>query len=189
MSDFLECILDELCKRLKEIELRHGYLSYLIETRLANEKMIQLEVMRLVSLMDGVDDYLPEKPYSMGSGEKCDFWFRANGLDYWLEVKVLPTNYRKGGHHSKAIKNGVDAIIKDISRLREFVPPPALRFTLSVFYPMYPESYHTFSRCHLSRLSGVLGKNIQWPSRRIVVGDASIDLYLAEVEGEHSERL
>lgn len=181
MSNLLERILDGLCDRLKSIEERHGYLSFMIESRLANEKMLQLEVMRLVSLMNEVDDYLPERPYSQGLGEKCDLWFRARGLDYWLEIKMRPTNYRKGEFHSKAIKGGIDAIIKDIIRLRKLVSAPALRFVLLAFYPMYPESYITFNRYHIRRLSDALRRNIQGPSRRIVMGDVSFDLYLAEV--------
>lgn len=102
MNKLLEGVLDELCNRLKHIEERHGYLSHLIEKRFANEKMWQLEVMRLISLMPDVEHYLVEKPYGKEEQDKCDLWFKVGSFDYWLEVKTRPTNYRKGDHHSKA---------------------------------------------------------------------------------------
>ena len=94
---------------------------------------------------------------------------------------MRPTNYRKGEHHSKAISKGIDKTIDDIARLREYISPPSLGYGLLAFYPMYPESYAVFNRSHLSRLSHTLGRDIEGPSRKIAVGDASFDLYLIRV--------
>lgn len=181
VSELLEHILDALCDRLKNIEERHSYLSFLIEKRLANEKMLQLELMRLISLMPEVEDFLPERPYGKEAREKCDFWFTVSGLAHWLEIKMRPTNYRKGEHHSKAISKGIDDAIRDIERLSKLSLGHALRFGLLVFYPMYPESYPIFNRYHLSRLCEAAGRDIKEPSRRISVGDAYVDIYLVEV--------
>lgn len=181
MSELLERVLDALCDRLKTIEEHHRYLSFLIDKRLANEKMLQLEVMRLISLMPEVEDFLPEKPYGQGAREKCDFWFKAGGRDHWLEIKMRPTNYRKGDHHSKAMSKGIDDAIRDVGRLRELPLAPALRFGLLAFYPMYPDSYSTFNRYQVRRLSEALARDIEGPSRSISIGDAHLDIYLVEV--------
>jgi hypothetical protein len=182
MNGLLERALDGLCERLRQIEADHRYISLLIERRLANEKMLQLEVMRLISLMPEVEHYLPEKPYGEESREKCDFWFKASGTEHWLEIKMRPTNYRKKEHHSKGISTGIDQAIQDIRRLRELSLAPALRFGLLVFYPMYPENYPTFNRCHLSRLSAAVAREIEGPSRSISIGDANLDIYLVEAQ-------
>lgn len=181
MTELLERVLDDLCRRLKDIEKRHSYLSLLIETRLANEKMLQLEVMRLVSLMPEVEDYLVEKPYVKGAHGKCDLWFKAGRYDYWLEIKMRPTNYRKGEHHSKAMSRGIDQAIQDIERLCKLPLGTALKFGLLALYPMYPESYAIFNRYHLRRLCEATGREIEEPSRKIAVGDAYFDIYLLEV--------
>ncbi len=182
ISRLLEEILDGLYLRIEYIENRHGYISYLIEHRLANEKMIQLEVMRLVSLISEVDDYLVEKPYgTQPNTGKCDIWFSAKGIEYWMEVKTRVTNYRKAEHHSKAISRGVDDAIEDFQRLKEYVRPPAIRLGLFAFYPIYPENYDTFNQYHVRRLSNAAGRNISGPSRKIRILDGSFDLYLIEV--------
>jgi hypothetical protein len=181
MSVMLEEVLDGLCDRIGRIERLHGNISSLMRERLANEKMLQLEVMRLVSLMKGVDDYLVEKPYGHGVGEKCDLWFKESGTEYWMEIKMRPTNYRKAAHHSKAFSRGIDSAITDFERLKEWVSPPAHRLGLFAFYPLYPESWGIFKRYHLSRLSNAVGRDIVGPSKRIQVGDANFDIYLVEV--------
>lgn len=181
MSELLERVLDGLCRRLEYIEEHHRYLSFLIEKRLTNEKMLQLEIMRLISLAPEVDDFLPEKPYGEETRAKCDFWFTVDGVAHWLEIKMRSTNYRKGEHHSKAISKGIDDAIKDIERLSKLPLGSALRFGLLVFYPIYAESYPIFKRYHLRRLSEAVARDIDEPSRRICVGDAYFDIYLVEV--------
>ncbi len=51
-------IVSELSERLKTIEDKYGYLFYLIKERFANEKLIQLEIMRIISLRPEVVEYL-----------------------------------------------------------------------------------------------------------------------------------
>ena len=60
-TDLINRLLDELVKKLETIDEKYGYLSFLIEERFTNEKLLQLEVMRIVSLMPEVVEYLPEK--------------------------------------------------------------------------------------------------------------------------------
>jgi len=178
-------LMDELVKRLNTIEGKYGYLSFLIEERFTNEKLLQLEVMRIVSLMPEVAEYLPEKPYNYRSKEKCDFWYKtSDSTEHWMEIKMWPTNYRvmqSRAKQSKAITNGVESIIEDIKRLEEKAPQNAKKYILFAFFPVYPESYKTFNKLHLSKISEVAGKKIKLPDKRIQVGDASFDLYLVEL--------
>jgi hypothetical protein len=80
----------ELEKRLNKIEKKNNVFSTLIENRVANEKLLQLEIMHILSQNPEVDDYLPEKFYPERK-EKCDFWFiTKNKLEYWVELKTRP---------------------------------------------------------------------------------------------------
>jgi len=177
-------LLDELTKRLETIEEKYRYLSFLIDVRYANEKLLQLEVMRIVSLMPEVVEYLPEKPYDHATKDKCDFWFKtSDSIEHWMEIKMRPTNYRvmhSKSRHAKAITNGIDSIVSDIERLRH-QPKDARKSVLFAFYPMYRESYDTFNKKHLPKISKACGKEITAPSRSIQVGEASFDLYYVEL--------
>lgn len=173
-------LIERLPKRLKAIEENHGYLSYLIRKRYANEKLLQLEIMNLVSSYDSVLDYLPEKLYDENSTEKCDFWFRTNNYEYWVEIKTRPTNYRKPGH-AKAITNSIDSVIEDINRLRNYTVGSSKRYCIFAFYPLYDDSYSTFNRIHLSRISEVLGRKIKGPEIHIPIHDAFFDIYFVSV--------
>ena len=176
-------LLDELAKRLNTVEEKYRYLSFIIKERFTNEKLLQLEVMRIISLMPEVMEYLPEKLYAT-SKEKCDFWFKtSDSKEHWLEIKMRPTNYRlrqSRAGHGKAITHGVDSIIDDIKRL-EKAPRNAKKYVLFAFFPMYPESYNTFNKTHLLKISEAIGKEITSPNKSIRVGEASFDLYLVEL--------
>jgi hypothetical protein len=178
-------LMDELVKRLNTIEEKYGYLTFLIEERLTNEKLLQLEVMRIISKMPEVDEYLPEKPYNYRSKEKCDFWYKtSDSTEHWMEIKMRPTNYRKmksKSKHGKAITHGVDSIIDDIKRLEEKAPKNSKKYALFAFFPMYPESYDKFNKVHLSKICKAADKKITQPNERIQVGDASFDLDLVEL--------
>jgi hypothetical protein len=177
----IDKILDELAGRLKIIEEKCRYLSFLIDERYTNEKLLQLEVMRIISLMSDVIEYLPEKPYNYSSKHKCDFWFKtADSTEHWMEIKMRPTNYGKA-KHAKATTKAVDSIVSDIKRLKEQAPKEARKYVLFAFFPMYRESYSTFNKIHLPKISNVAGKEIISPSKSIQVGEASFDLYLIEL--------
>ena len=184
-TDLINRLLDELVKRLKTIEEKYGYLSFLIEERFTNEKLLQLEVMRIVSLMPEVVEYLPERLYGYTSKEKCDFWFKtSDSTEHWMEIKMRPTNYRvmqSRAKHAKAITDGVNGVVEDIRRLRKKAPKDGRKYVLFAFYPMFPESYNIFNKKHLPRISEVSSKEIASPSKSIRVGDASFDLYLIEL--------
>ena len=184
-TDLVKKLLDELVKRLKAIEEKYGYLYFLIEERFTNEKLLQLEAMRIISLMPEVTEYLPEKLYDYISKEKCDFWFKtSDSKEHWIEIKMRPTNYRvmqSRAKHAKAVTNGVKGIVEDIRRLRENTPRACKKYVLFAFYPMYPESYRTFNEKHLPRISEAIGKEIALPSKSVQVRDASFDLYLIEL--------
>jgi len=143
-------IIEYLEKRLVLMENNYGYLSYLIKERFANEKLFQLEIMRMISLHSDVVEYLPERLYP-NSTQKCDFWFKTkDGEESWMEIKTRPTNYRKI-KHAKAITHGIDGIINDIDRLREKLPSDAVKYILFAFYPVYPESSQ-FLDIHLEKI-------------------------------------
>ncbi len=81
----LDKLTRELTSRLKIIEEKYSHLSFLIDKRLSNEKLLQLEVMRIISLMPEVVEYLPERLYEDGGAEKCDFWFNTSYLvEQWM---------------------------------------------------------------------------------------------------------
>lgn len=176
----LSKILERLSSRLVNIEKRHGYLSFLIERRYANEKLLQLEVMNIISSLPQVVDYLPERTYDAESKEKCDFWFKTREADYWLEMKTRPTNYRKPGH-AKAITNGVNGVIEDIERLKAVKDPRARKVIMFTFYPIYDDSYMIFNRRHLSRIAEAADKEVNKPEISLRVKDAYFNLYLIEI--------
>lgn len=180
-DSFLLNALKQLSSRLAEIEKRHGYLSFLIKKRFANEKLLQLETMHIISRMPEVVDYLPEKMYDPDGKGKCDFWFRLkDGTEFWIEIKMRPTNYRKPGH-AKAITNGVAQVIEDIQRLKKIADKNARRFAIFAFYPIYTESYRTFNGIHLKRISQEAGNNTESSMIKLKVGEADFNLYVAEV--------
>lgn len=176
ISHLISC----LPNRLETIEKNHGYLSHLIEKRYANEKLLQLKIMNIVSSLDSVIDYLPEKLYSDNGTEKCDFWFRTDENEYWIEIKTRPTNYRKPGH-AKAITRGVTSVIEDINRLRRYCGKESKKFCIFAFYPLYDNSYPTFHRVHLSRISDTLGMVIKGPDIHLGVSNGFFDIYFAQI--------
>lgn len=178
LSDFLK----QLESRLREIESRHHYLSFLMDERLANEKLLQLETMHILSQNPAVVDYLPEKPYDLKKKEKCDFWFKiSNGTEFWMEIKTRPTNYWKTGH-AKAITNGVDQVIKDVQRLKNITSGNVRKLVLFAFYPLYADRYGIFNSVHLPRISREIGKSVRNPKIRIRTSDgADFNLYLEQL--------
>jgi hypothetical protein len=181
-ATFLLDVVKGLSTRLEEIERRHGYLSYLSKKRFTNEKLLQLETMHIISQMPDVADYLPEKVYDPQGKEKCDFWFKlTDGTEFWMEIKMRPTNYRKPGH-AKAITNGVDGVIEDIQRLRNIKQANARRFVLFAFYPLYADSYKTFNEIHLKRISQEVGKQIEKLETTLKIeAGADFNLYFVEI--------
>jgi hypothetical protein len=178
---FLSDILEQLASRLEEIEKRHKYLSFLIEKRFANEKLLQLETMHIISQMPEVVDYLPEKLYGPNGKGKCDFWFKLNdGTEIWIEIKMRPTNYRKPGH-AKAITNGVTQVIDDIQRLKRIKDANARKFVMFAFYPIYADSYTKFNEIHLERISHEAGKDIKNPVITVKIGEADFNMYASEL--------
>ncbi len=139
MKEIESELLSQLKIRLEEIEEKYRYLSYLIKNRLANEKLFQLEIMKIVSSLPSVVEYLPEKPYQ-GKREKCDFWFKTKtGKECWMEIKTIPTNYKieeLEKPHSKGISRGRMGVIDDIERLRKNAPPDAVKYIAFAFYPI-----------------------------------------------------
>jgi len=172
-------IVSELSDRMEAIENKYGYLSYLINKRLANEKLIQLEIMRIVSLQTEVVEYLPEKLYP-SSREKCDFWFKTkDNIETWMEIKTRPTNYRKP-RHAKAITKGVEGIIEDIERLREKAPARVTKYVVFALYPVYSDSY-PFLKKHLEKISMAARKKIDKPDIEINCGNGAFQVYMVKL--------
>ncbi len=169
-------IISELSERLKTIEDKYGYFSYLIKERFANEKLIQLEIMRIISLRPEVVEYLPEKLYP-DSKKKCDFWFRTiDNKENWMEIKTRPTNY-KNPKHAKAITDGIEGIVEDINRLREKTPAEAETHISFSLYPVYSDSYPFLNR-HLEKISMAAGKTVNKPDIEIHCKNGAFQLYL-----------
>lgn len=53
-------VLSPISERFKKIENNRKYFSYLIQKRFANERMLQLEILNIISQIPEVEDYLPE---------------------------------------------------------------------------------------------------------------------------------
>lgn len=173
-------LLERLSNRLVSIEKRHSYLSFLIEKRYANEKLLHLEAMNIISSLPEVIDYLPERLYDVEGREKCDFWFKTKDTEYWLELKTCPTNYRKLGH-AKAITDGVNGVIADIERLKAIKDPKAKKFVMFAFYPIYDDSHRFFDRRHMPRIAEAANKKVNKPDISLRVKDAYFNIYLIDV--------
>lgn len=174
MVDLISKIIPELDKRLNRNRIKE-HISYLIEKRFTNEKMLQLEILNIISKMPEVKDYMPEMPYNYKDTIKCDIWCSLkDGKEYWIEVKMRPTNYRKKEHHAKAITDGINSIIEDINRLRK---AKGKKFMIFAFYPIYQESYRFFNKL-LQRIS----KDILIPEIQLKRGEADFNLYFVEVK-------
>ncbi|KKN47331.1 hypothetical protein LCGC14_0663900 [marine sediment metagenome] len=171
-------VLSPISERFKKIENNRKYFSYLIQKRFANERMLQLEILNIISQIDEVEDYLPEMPYDLEGKEKCDLWFSLkDGSEYWIELKMIPTNYRKKGH-AKAITNGINSIIEDINRLKNI---KGKKFVMFAIYPIYPENYALFNNIHLQKISDKVGKDIKMPEISLKIGEADFNLYIFKV--------
>ena len=135
--------LHSLKRRLILIEGRHNTLSDLAVDRFSNEKLLQLEVMSIISKMRNTVDYLPEKSYNNRSKDKCDFWFKNYGSEYWMEMKMCPTNYKKEIRHAKAVTDSINSIINDVNRLKGV---DGKRYILFAVYPMYEDRKAFFAK-------------------------------------------
>ncbi|KKM02444.1 hypothetical protein LCGC14_1784380 [marine sediment metagenome] len=143
MVNIISKIIQELNKRLNRERFKE-HLSYLIEKRFTNEKMLQLEILNIISNIPEVKDYMPEMPYNYNNAIKCDIWFSLqDGKECWIEVKMRSTNYHKKELHGKAIKKGIDGIIKDIDRLKK---AKGNKFIIFAFYPIYQDSVKFFKK-------------------------------------------
>jgi len=183
----VEIALDRLVNRLQIIEKKHRYLSLMAEYRISNERLVQLELLRIISSMENVADYLPERPYDFGriGGKKCDIWFRtSDGTEYWIEIKLCPTNYKikedSKIEHSKAITYCINQVIDDIKRLKSGAPKNARKYVLFIVYPLYPDSYAHFNN-HLQKISSRCNVEIGSPTKRIQLNQRFYDIYLIEV--------
>ncbi len=173
MVDIISKIIPELNKRLNSKRIKK-HLSYLIENRFTNEKMLQLEILNTISNMPEVKDYMPEMPYNYKDTIKCDIWCSLkDGKEYWIEVKMRPTNYHKKELHGKAIKKGIDGVIKDINRLKK---AKGNKFMIFAFYPIYQNSDKFFEK-HLHKIPN----DIEKPEIQLEIGEAFFNLYLFEV--------
>lgn len=169
-------LIRDLTSRLEMIETKYNYLSYLIRERYANEKLIQLEVMRIISIHPSVIEYLPERLYPESTA-KCDFWFKTKGgTERWMEIKMQPTNYRKPTH-AKAVTQGIDGIIGDMERLRKHTPKDFVNYILFALYPIYSDS-HQYLRKHLDKISNAALTEVDEPDIEVTCRDGAFQVYL-----------
>jgi len=173
---FIERVMKALEKRLQHIEERHCHFSRLAESRSTNEKLLQLEILMIISLSQGIEDFLPEKLYPVsqvdGTRRKVDVWFIANEVEYWMEIKMRATNYhRPRGQPSRAITHGTESIIEDYKRLNG-LSSAYRKYLLFSYLPVYDDRYHFLTK-QLTTLTEETG---------LEIGDASVRVPLKEVE-------
>lgn len=99
------------------------------------EKWIQGEFIHYLnrSIQAGtVIDADLEKNYGPRAG-LCDIWFRTKDKEFWCELEVIVTNYRKPG---KPITNQVDHVIDDIQKLEKCPAYGAEKFVVFLVYPL-----------------------------------------------------
>lgn len=151
----------KLERRLNQIEKNHQHFSHLVEKRYTNEKLLQLEALRIISNIQNVVEFLPERYYPDGKS-KVDIWFKTRDKrEHWMEVKMRPTNYHKGSHHGKAITHGRKSIIRDYERLNE-LDSDYKKYLLFSFLPIYDDRYDYFER-QLDIISREIGCRIGEP--------------------------
>lgn len=181
-QDLLKKFSVELGKRLNEIEKNNHFFSDLVVNRVANEKMLQLEIMHIISQNPNVLDYLPEKLYPNGVG-KCDFWFKLkNGIEYWVEIKSRPTNYNNRERQGRAITHGVKGVMADIERLRMVQLENSRRLMIFAFYPIFDDSRQQaiFQR-HINRIYTKIPNEQPIPKIRVPISNAWVNLYFESV--------
>lgn len=110
-------ILEELIYFLGS---KKSYFKDFAKFRMRCEGWVKGEVLRFLSVLlkkKMIEDFEPEKSYD---SSRCDIFFKANGHDYWMEIKTFPTNYCRyfGRHKSKPITKFVRDAKNDLEKLK-----------------------------------------------------------------------
>jgi len=115
------------------------YLKDFAVFRMRCEGWLKGEILHLLSTLSinkMIEDFEPEKSYDhLG---RCDIFFKANGQDYWMEIKTFPTNYcRYFSHHkSKPITNFIRDAKDDLEKLKEVESAKGNPIFLMLAYPI-----------------------------------------------------
>lgn len=78
-----------------------------------------------------IQEAIPEKPYLEPRSGLCDIWFKKDGLEVWLELQTIVTNY---GTPGKPITNQVSHVIGDAEKLKE----KSINGAAHILFMVYP---------------------------------------------------
>jgi len=128
-------LLDEMIYFLGS---KKPYFEDFARFRMRCEGWVKAEILRFLSILSEkkrIEDFEPEKSYD---SSRCDIFFKANGHDYWMEIKTLPTNYcRYFSHHkSKPITKFIRDAKKDLEKLKEVEDVGGNPIFLMIAYPI-----------------------------------------------------
>ena len=175
----VEDIHNQLCSRLRNIVDTFSHFSNLVKDRFVNEKLLQLEALRIISCHSEVIDYIPEKPYPEGNRAKVDIWFRTRSHgEFWMEVKMRATNYGRQSHQTRRnLRAGIKSILNDINRLKK-LDEAFNKLILISFLPMYEKYYAKF----ISRYLADTGLGVKGPRKCVMLKDGGfLDLHILHV--------
>lgn len=117
---------------------KKSYFKDFAKFRMRCEGWIKAEVLRFLSILltkKMVEDFEPEKSYD---SSRCDIFFKANGQDYWMEIKTFPTNYCRyfSRYKSKPITKFVRDARNDLEKLKEIEDVGGNPIFLMLAYPV-----------------------------------------------------
>lgn len=97
------------------------YLKDFAKFRMRCEGWLKGEILHFLSALQTeakIEDFEPEKSYN--DTGRCDIFFKANGQDYWMEMKTFPTNYCRyfSRHKSKPITKFIHDAKEDLEKLK-----------------------------------------------------------------------
>jgi hypothetical protein len=103
------------------ISSKKPYLKDFAKFRMRCEGWLKGEVLHFLSALQTeakIEDFEPEKSYD--DKGRCDIFFKANGKDYWMELKTFPTNYCRyfSRHKSKPITMFIHDAKEDLEKLK-----------------------------------------------------------------------
>lgn len=82
-----------LWKLIEHFDDKKDYFIDFARFRMNCEGWVKGEVLRFLSGQqekNEIEYFEPEKLYN---SKRCDVFFKANGEEYWMEIKTFPTNY------------------------------------------------------------------------------------------------
>jgi len=115
------------------------YLKDFAKFRMRCEGWLKGEILHFLSTLQTeakIEDFEPEKSYD--DVGRCDVFFKANGQDYWMEMKTFPTNYCRyfSRHKSKPITMFIHDAKEDLEKLKSVENVKGNPIFLMLAYPI-----------------------------------------------------